>query len=42
MDWRNEIVPEGYDKEEQMKEHIKEELKSFYLYLSLHQDLEKE
>lgn len=42
MNWRNEIVPEGYDKEEQMKEHIKEELKSFYLYLSLHQDLEKE
>ncbi len=42
MDWRNEIVPKEYDKEEQMKEHIKEELKCFYLYLSLYQELEKE
>ena len=42
MDWHNENVPKEYDRDEQMKEHIKEELKSFYLYLSLYQDLEKE
>jgi len=42
VDWHNEIVPKEYDREEQMKEHIKEELKCFYLYLSMYQELEKE
>lgn len=42
MDWRDEVVPKEYDKDEQLREHIKEQLKSFYLYLSLYQDLEKE
>lgn len=40
MDWRNETVPKEYDKNEQLREHVKEQLKSFYLYLGLYQELE--
>lgn len=42
MNWRDEVVPTEYDADEQLKEYIKGQLKCFYLYLGLYQDLEKE
>ena len=42
MNWRDEVVPKEYDKEEQLKIHIKKELMNYYLYLGKWQELENE
>ena len=42
MNWRDEVVPRGYDKDEQLRDHIKKELKNYYMYLARWQELEGE